>query len=213
MATIESFTIYHSPNAYLGSVLLRRAMVDRPDIALVRRPIFVPRERGLLVAEMLGGRENAHAGSYNREDCARWAKRHAIPFFYPEPHVFAERAQRWAASEFHREELPARAFHAAAATGRQVALDDALFAAAWVEGLDVNEPATILWACARASVDGEALLQSLRRDDVAAQAVAALDAFDRLKCPGVPTFVVAGQRFFGKDRIDWLLDACRAGGA
>jgi 2-hydroxychromene-2-carboxylate isomerase len=26
----------------------------------------------------------------------------------------------------------------------------------------------------------------------------------------VPTFVVDGERFFGKDRVDWVIDACRA---
>lgn len=53
--SVQSFTIYHSPNAYLGTVLLRRALATVPDAQLVRRPIFVPRERGVLVAEMLGG--------------------------------------------------------------------------------------------------------------------------------------------------------------
>jgi 2-hydroxychromene-2-carboxylate isomerase len=109
--TVYSYTIYHSPNAYIGTVLLRRALTAFPDIVLVRRPIFVPRERGVLVAEMLGGKENRNAGSYNREDCSRWAKRHDIEFRYPPHGVFDERAPRWSRSPFHREELPARAFY------------------------------------------------------------------------------------------------------
>jgi 2-hydroxychromene-2-carboxylate isomerase len=36
----------------------------------------------------------------------------------------------------------------------------------------------------------------------------ALAEFERLQCPGVPTVVVNGQRFFGKDRIDWVADLC-----
>ena len=80
---IESFTISHSPNAYLGTVLLRRALAAAPGARLVRRPIFVPRERGVLVAEMPGSRENRNTGSYNREDCGCWADRHGIPFRYP----------------------------------------------------------------------------------------------------------------------------------
>jgi len=66
-----SYTIYHSPNAYLGTVLLRRALAELPGIELVRRPIYVPRERGLIIAELLGGKENRNAGFYNREDCRR----------------------------------------------------------------------------------------------------------------------------------------------
>lgn len=38
----------------------------------------------------------------------------------------------------------------------------------------------------------------------------ALDEFERLRCPGVPTVVVNGQRFFGKDRVDWAVEACQA---
>ena len=33
-----SYTIYHSPNAYLGTVLLRRALAELPGVELVRRP-------------------------------------------------------------------------------------------------------------------------------------------------------------------------------
>ena len=106
--SVYSYTIYHSPNAYLGTVLQRRALSDLPGVALVRRPIYVPRERGLMIAGLLGGKENKNAGSYNREDCRRWSERCAILMSYRNPGVFHKRAQRWAASPLHREELPAR---------------------------------------------------------------------------------------------------------
>lgn len=188
---IHSYTIYHSPNAYLGTVLLRRALADLPDVELVRQPIFVPRTRGLLIADMLGGKENRHAGSYNREDCRRWAERHAIPFSYPPREVFAARA------------------YYAAATDRRDVLDEALFRAAWVEGLDMNEPETIRWAADRAGIDGDALLADVEAEGPAKLAQAALDAFNAHQCPGVPTVLVAGQRFFVKDRCDWIIAACR----
>ena len=134
---VYSYTIYHSPNAYLGTVLLRRAIAGLSGVELVRRPIYVPRDRGPMIAELLGGKENRNAGSYNREDCRRWSERFAIPMSYPDPSVFHERAKRWAASLFEREELPARAFYAADPERRD-RLDQALFEAAWVEGLDVS---------------------------------------------------------------------------
>ncbi len=92
--SVNSFTIYHSANAYLGTVLLRRSLAAKAGAVLVRQPIFVPRSRGVLIAEMLGGKENRNAGSYNREDCRRWANRHGIPFHPPAPGVFAERTAR-----------------------------------------------------------------------------------------------------------------------
>ena len=101
-----------------------------------------------MIAEMLGGKENRNVGCYLREDCRRWADRFKIPFIYPDPEVFHQRAKRWALSAYDREELPARAFYAADAEKRDL-LDQALFEAAWVEGLDVNEPETIRWAAQR----------------------------------------------------------------
>jgi 2-hydroxychromene-2-carboxylate isomerase len=209
--SVYSYTIYHSPNAYLGTVLLRRAVAGLPGVELVRRPICVPRERGLMIAELLGGKENRNARSYNREDCRRWSERFAIPMSYPGPGVFHERAKRWAASPFDREELPARAFYAADA-GKRDLFDDALFEAAWVEGLDVNEPATIEWAAGCAGLDPQRLLTELAEPGPAREVRTALAEFEQQQCPGVPTVIVNGQRFFGKDRVDWVADICRAGG-
>jgi 2-hydroxychromene-2-carboxylate isomerase len=158
--TVYSYTIYHSPNAYLGTVLLRRAIAGLPDAQLVRRPIYVPRLRGVMIAEMLGGKENRNVGSYLREDCRRWAERFSIPFAYPGAEVFHRRAKRWAVSAYDREELPARAFYAADAEKRDL-FDQALFEAAWVEGLDVNEPETIRWAAGRADLDPDHLMMRL----------------------------------------------------
>jgi 2-hydroxychromene-2-carboxylate isomerase len=209
MITIFSYTIYHSPNAYLGTVLLRREIAGFAGTELVRRPIYVPRERGLTIAEMLGGKENRNAGSYLREDCRRWSERFSVPFVYPDPEIFHQRASRWALSAYDREELPARAFYAADADKRDL-LDQALFEAAWVEGLDVNEPDTIRWAAQRAGLDPDHLMTRLAEPGPGQKARDALAEFDRLRCPGVPTVVVNGQRYFGKDRVDWVVDACRA---
>jgi 2-hydroxychromene-2-carboxylate isomerase len=209
---VYSYTIYHSPNAYLGTVLLRRALANLPEVRLIRRPIYIPRERGVLVAELLGGKENRNVGSYLREDCRRWSERYSIPLVYPDPEIFHQRALRWAVSAFHREELPARAFYAAGGDEGDD-LDRALFEAAWVEGLDVNEPETIRWAAQRAGIDPDDLTANLAEPGPGGEARAALAEFERLRCPGVPTVVVNGQRYFGKDRVDWAVEACRPGAA
>jgi 2-hydroxychromene-2-carboxylate isomerase len=207
--TIYSYTIYHSPNAYLGSVLLRRALADLPDMQLIRRPFLIPRTRGVLVADLIGSKEPPVKGSYNREDCARWSQRYDIPFVYPPPEVFLERRARWSRSKWEREELPSRAFYAALGSGHEDELDQALFEAAWVAGFDVNEPETIQWAATRAGLDADRLFSMLESEDSGAQARKALAEFDTAGCPGVPTFVLDGERYFGKDRVDWLIEACR----
>ena len=209
---VYSYTIYHSPNAYLGSVPLRRALASLPAVRLIRRPIYIPRERGVLVAELLGGKENRNVGSYLREDCRRWSERHSIPFVHPDPEVFRQRAERWAKSAFHREELSARAFYAADGDRRDD-LDRAMFEAAWVGGLDVNEPETIRWAAQHADIDPDDLMARLAEPGPVGEARAALAEFERLRCPGVPTVVVNGQRYFGKDRVDWAVEGCCRTGA
>ena len=60
-------------------------------------------------------------------------------------------------------------------------------------------------AAERAGVDGAELLARLREEAVASEARAALRGFLRAACPGVPTFVVAGRRYFGKDRVEWAI--------
>jgi 2-hydroxychromene-2-carboxylate isomerase len=39
----------------------------------------------------------------------------------------------------------------------------------------------------------------------------ALEELERRRCPGVPTVVADGQRYVGKDRVDWVIDACPGG--
>jgi 2-hydroxychromene-2-carboxylate isomerase len=202
--TVDSFTIYHSPNAYLAMV------AAAPRLAALtlehrRRPLLIPRARGVKVADLVGGGESPARTRYHREDCLRWARRRGIPLQLIEPEEFARRAARWAASPFEREELPARVYHAAAALGRGPEMDRALFAAAWVDGRDVNEEAVVRDAAAQAGLDPALLLARAVGEEAGAQVRASVAAFDALECPGVPTFVWQGQRYWGKDRVDELL--------
>jgi 2-hydroxychromene-2-carboxylate isomerase len=206
---VVCYTIYHSPNAYLGSVLAERTLAALP-VQIERRPIYVPRARGVLVADLVGGREPAVHGSYHREDCARWAKKHGIPMRFIDPVTFLERASRWADSPFDREELPARTYYAAVGTGREAELDRALFRAAWVEGLDVNEESAVRGAAREAGFDPDELHERALRPQTKETLEAALAAFERDGCPGVPTWVLEGERFWGKDRLELLAEAVRS---
>jgi 2-hydroxychromene-2-carboxylate isomerase len=203
MLQIVAYTIYHSPNAYLGTVLAERALAALA-VEVVRRPICVPKARGLKVADLVGGTEPVARSAYHREDCLRWARRHDVPFAPPPPDAFATRAAVWAASPLACEELPARAYHAALGSGREAELDRALFRAAWVEGLDVNEPQVVRRAAVAVGLDAERLLAEAMEPGPGEMLDQALQAFDRDQCPGVPVWVVEGERFWAKDRVDWL---------
>ena len=56
--SLYSYTIYHSSNAYLGTVLLRRAIAELRGVKLLRRPIYIARDRSMIITELLGGKEN-----------------------------------------------------------------------------------------------------------------------------------------------------------
>ncbi len=102
---IASYSIYHSSNSYLGLFYAYERLSALP-VEVVRRPIFIPRSRGVLVADFLGGKESSVKTSYSHEDCIRWAKSHGLPMNFVDSKTFWERASRWEKSEFEREELP-----------------------------------------------------------------------------------------------------------
>ena len=62
MIAVVSYTIYHSPNAYLGSILAERALAGLP-VSIERRPICIPKDRGVKVADLVGSKETAAKGS------------------------------------------------------------------------------------------------------------------------------------------------------
>jgi 2-hydroxychromene-2-carboxylate isomerase len=205
---VLSYSIYHSANSYLGVILAERALRGL-DVELVRRPLCVPKERGLLVAHLVGGQEGRGRGSYHREDCERWAQRHGIDFRPVAPEVFAARAQRWLASSLAREELPARAYYGAVGSGREAALDRAFYRASYVDGLDVNEESVVRDLAAEAGLDPDETVARARSEETRVALECALADFDRDACPGLPTWVVAGERFWGKDRVDWMAERVR----
>ncbi len=203
MITVISYTIYHSPNSYLGMVLANRLLADVP-VHIERRPIYIPRERGVKIADLVGSAEPPRKSSYHREDCARWAEVYGIELRFLPSGVFEQRAARWRQSSFAREELPARVYYAAKGSGREDALDQALFRAAWVDGDDVNEESVIRKAASSVGLDPDEILRRALSPEIKRAIESALQAFDQEEIPGVPTWIVNGKRFWGKDRVEWL---------
>jgi 2-hydroxychromene-2-carboxylate isomerase len=204
MLTVRNYTIYHSPNSYLGVLLADRALAGVP-VRVERKPIFIPHDRGVKVADLIGSQEPPRKGAYHREDCARWAERYGIEIYFLAPGVFEERARQWRQASFGREELPARAYYAAIGTGREQEFDRALFRAAWTHGQDVNDERVIRDAARSVGLDADGLLKRALDEETRRTAHDALAAFDRDEAPGVPTWVINGKRFWGKDRVEWMV--------
>ena len=78
--------------------------------------------------------------------------------------------------------------------------------AAWIDGFDVNDETVVRDAAAAVGLDPASVLERALGHEAASMAREALAAFDRDELPGVPTWVVNGRRFWGKDRVDWLVE-------
>jgi 2-hydroxychromene-2-carboxylate isomerase len=205
MLKVICYSIFHSPNCYLGILIADQVLAGLP-VKVERRPICIPKTKGVKVADLIGSQEPPVKSEYHREDCARWAQRYGVELRFTAPGVFAERAERWQRSPFDREELPARAYYAALGTGKETLLDQALFRAAWVEGLDVNEESVVRHAACVAGLDPDRLIARTLQEDTRRLLESALAAFAQDRCPGVPTWVLKGERFWGKDRVEWLVE-------
>ena len=78
---------------------------------------------------------------------------------------------------------------------------DAMFAAMWEEGRNLNEPAALLAALAEADLDAQALLDRSQTPEVKAKLMANTQAAFEHGAFGSPTFFVGDEMFFGKDRL------------
>ncbi|MBH8565113.1 DsbA family protein [Nostoc sp. CENA67] len=202
---VYSYSIYHSANSYIGIILAEKSLQGLP-VDIERRPIHIPKKRGIKVAELQGRSEGAVLASYHKEDCLRWAKKYGIEIRLKEVEEFARWVKRWEQMKFGREELPARAYYAARGTGKEHLLDAAFFRATYIDLLDVNDESVIRKVANEVGLNGDQILELAYGEAARQAAVAALEEYERFRCPGVPTWVVEGERFWGKDRVDWLTE-------
>lgn len=78
---------------------------------------------------------------------------------------------------------------------------DAMYAAMWEQGLNMDDPALIVQTLNAAGLDGQRLLEATQDADVKDRLVQnTQSAFER-GAFGSPTFFVDGEIFFGKDRL------------
>jgi 2-hydroxychromene-2-carboxylate isomerase len=134
--------------------------------------------------------------SYGYEDAARWARKLGLPWHSSAPPQNPVDALDASVGYYiAREKSAERAYR------------NGVFRARWAEGRDIDDR-DVLGACARdAGLSRAGFLKGLDdqhyRDALLARALAGLE--DRVF--GVPLFVVDGERFWGNDRLDFLLDA------
>ena len=188
--SIQFLFDFGSPNAYLCHEVLP-AMAARSGVMIEYVPILLG---GLFKltnnrSPMEVYAEVPNRRAYDMLEVKRFVHKHGITQFRMNPF------------------FPVNTLHmmrgavAAESLGCFAGYVDAMFAAMWEEGRNLNEPAELAAALTGAGLDTKALLEGSQLAEVKAKLMAnTQSAFDR-GAFGSPTFFVGNEMFFGKDRL------------
>jgi 2-hydroxychromene-2-carboxylate isomerase len=190
---VEFFFDVGSPAAYLAWTQLPK-IVQQAGSEIEYRPMLLGG-----VFQATGNRspmEVPAKGQYMMDDLQRFARRYGVPFRH-NPHfpVNTLVLMRMVLGLQLRQPQ------------RMVPFVDAVFRAIWVDGQEMNDPATVTSVLRQAGFDAEQMLALASdpaiKDDlkVATQEAVARGVF------GAPTFFVGGEMFWGQDRLDFVKEA------
>lgn len=191
--TVEFFFDVGSPAAYIAWTQLP-AICSEAGGTLAYRPMLLG---GIFHATGNHSPTTVPAkGKYMMEDLARFARRYGVPFnhnpYFP---INTLTLMRVATGLQMRE------------AARFVTCVDAMFHAIWVEGKDMNDPATVGAALQAVGLDPQALLALAAEPEVKERLKAATQEAVERGVFGAPTFFVGGQMHWGQDRLDFVKQA------
>jgi len=190
---VEFFFDVGSPAAYLAWTQLP-GIVQSAGSEIEYRPMLLGG-----VFQATGNRspmEVPAKGQYMQDDLQRFARRYGVPFKH-NPHfpINTLTLMRMVLGLQLREPQ------------RMIPFVDAVLRALWVDGRNMNDAATVAAVLRDAGFDAEQMLalagDPAIKDDlkVATQEAVARGVF------GAPTFFVAGEMFWGQDRLDFVKEA------
>jgi 2-hydroxychromene-2-carboxylate isomerase len=190
MTQVIFYFDFGSPNAYLSHRVIP-AIEQRSGARFDYVPILLGGVFKLTnnksPAEAFAGVKNKLA--YEARETQRFVARHGLGAYRMNPHfpVNTLKIMRGAV--------------AAQREGVFASYVEAVFAAMWEQGLKMDDPAVIAQALAAAGLDAAALLARAEDPEVKQALIANTEAAVAAGAFGSPTFVVAGELYFGKDRL------------
>lgn len=181
---------FGSPNAYLCHRAIP-AIEARTGVRLIYRPVLLGG-----IFKLTGNQSpvTAFAGivnkpEYERLETQRFLKKHGITDFKLNPHFPINTLQLM------------RGAIAAEEAGVFEAFVDQIYNDIWIRGRKMDEPEVYAGSLTEAGLPTDEILRLARTDAVKATLMKATEAAVEAGVFGVPSFLVGGELFFGKERL------------
>ncbi|MFQ5458604.1 MAG: 2-hydroxychromene-2-carboxylate isomerase [Myxococcota bacterium] len=184
---VRFYFAYNSPYAFLGNSRIDRELAPF-DLEIERKPIYGKASGG-------GPDLNSPRFQYLFKDIGRFADAYGLKM---NPGPFADTEKACLGFFFAREKGCEEAYH------------HAVYSARWLEGRDIGDVGVLGDIAAGCGLDRDAFLAAL--DNPAyAEALAASNKDGQADGVfGFPTFLYEGEKFWGNDRIEWLVRHIKA---
>jgi len=183
---VKFYFAYNSPYAFMANSRLAQ-MLAPLGTAIAYRPVYAPRTGG-------GGPDfSSPKMQYLLEDVARCAEAYGLKL---NPGPFADSGKA------------CRGFLFAEQAGEGAAYHDSVFQARWLDGKDIGDDQTLSAIAEACGLYGEAHRDAIEETSPYAQALEQSNAEAKADGAfGFPFFIYQGQKFWGNDRIEWLVRA------
>lgn len=186
---LEFFFSFRSPYSYLAFDRVRD-LATRTNARLILRPVLPMLMRGLPVPKA--------KSSYILGDCAREARRLAIPFGRISDPLGAGIERGYALLDY------------AEAEGRLPEYCAAFMTGAWAQGLDASTDTGLAEVVRQAGLEWQTAKTLIGTSDWRARVEANQERLLQIGLWGVPSFHLNGQSVWGQDRLWVLQDLMRA---
>jgi len=185
MDTVTFYFSFRSPYAWLAFHRIHAALAGLP-VELERVPVFpppnFPNDPAAVPAKL----------RYLMEDVGRIAAAYGLTLRWPE-----RGDTNWM--------RPHAAYVFATRRGCGDAFALQTFAARFQRGADVGDNAVLADVARRCDLDPAAVVRAADDADMHAEVVRGMQRAVGQELFGVPTFIYRGQKFWGNDRIEWLV--------
>jgi 2-hydroxychromene-2-carboxylate isomerase len=179
---VRFYFAYNSPYSFLANTRLEKELAPF-HVEVLYRPVYSPRSGA-------GPDFNSPRFRYLFEDVGRFADAYGLNL---RPGPFADTRKA------------CLGLFSAQAHGKGRAYHDGVYSARWLEEMDIGQDETLAAVAQRAGLDHGAFLDDLHGNRYAAALERSNDEAAADGVFGFPFFIYEGKKFWGNDRIEWLV--------